>query len=218
MPHPAQARANLSPEFFRARRAFLLKLRPHPGEREDRGKVGDRVQQKGHELAQAIDSSSQRGTEQETDVARHLVLRRSGDDLFFAHYPRQTGYLGEIEEDKERTLDQRDQVELQQRQMAQREGDGDTAQAERAPGVADLHDTLAVPAIGQRARGQAKQKMWQQPRRADQASLRGRATDKQRQQGKSDQRKLRADQRYYLPADQQHIVSIAPERNRLIGF
>ena len=97
----------------------------------------------------------------------------------------------------------------------QRGHDGDAAQKERPPAIADDHHCAPVPAIHQRARWQRQQKVRRRPERGHQPRLRGRVGQRQRQQRERQMRDLCADIGDRLPRIEQDEFAVAPER--LVG-
>lgn len=103
-------------------------------------------------------------------------LGGDGWKIFFAHYLRQTGNFGDIEEHEKGTLGERDEVELEQGQMSKGVGDGNTAETHSASRVAEDHDKLAIPAVNERTGGQTKDEVGQHADGSDETGLSGRVS------------------------------------------
>ena len=135
--------------------------------------------------------------------------------IFFAHYLRQAGNVGDIEEDKEGAFDKRDEVELQQGQMSKGVGYGNTAETNSASRVAEDHDKLAIPAVNKCTGGKAKDEVGQHASSSDETGLAGRVRHGQYKKWVGEVRNLCANGRDNLPAPQEQIVAVMPERWRL---
>lgn len=93
------------------RLALFLKGDIDEAERDDGEDIRDGVGQERDKLSNAVEDAAQRATEQEGDTLGEFGLGGDRWKIFFAHYLRQTGNFGNIEEDEEGAFDERDEVE-----------------------------------------------------------------------------------------------------------
>ncbi len=199
-------------------RAIFLKRQANPREREHRSGKGDGIYQKWQRTRHAEERTAQRRTEERHRAAGHLVLRRGGGQLRLGHHTGQRRRLRQAEEDIQRAFDQRDEIELRQRQPTQRQRlptqrqrQWDAAQRQRPSGVAEHHGPLAVPAVDERAGGQTQQQIGQRAQRSGEAGLGGRMSEAQHEQRKGQHCGLAAHRRDGLAAPQEQVVAIAPK-------
>ncbi len=171
-PQPDQPLFHLNPELLRCRAAFLLKLCANEEQRADGKCVRDRVGHERYNAGKGVQDAAECRTDHDGTGGQYLVLPRSHRELVFCYHVGQRRGLRHLEEDKERAFDQRDEVELDDIQPAERKGQWDAGERDCSARVAEDHHQLAVPAIDQRARRETEQGVWQAAQRRDQASLR----------------------------------------------
>ena len=121
------------------------------------------------------------------------MLRRCGGQLCFGHHAWQRRRLRQAEEDKERPLDQRDEIDLRHRQRIQRIGERDAPQRQRAPDITQHHRAPAIPAIDERPSGQPQHQIGERPQRPSQSGLGGRMRKTENEQRESQLRRIAAD-------------------------
>ena len=188
------------------------------GQREAGGGIGGGVEGERQERRGAVERAAERRAEDPAQRILQLLLGDGGGELRLGDHARQGGGFGEAVDDRERPLDERDEHDLRDRQGTEEIGDGDARQGQRAPCAAEDHRQLAVPAIDQRAGGQGEEEVGDSARRRHEARHGGGAGEGEDQQREGDLRHLRPDDRDQLPAPEQEVVAVAPERGELCCF
>ena len=112
VPEPAQTFPDLNPQFAWNPSSLFLKGHGDKGEREYRDDIGDAISQKGKQPSQAVENTAKGATKQKGHTLGELSLCGNRWQVFLAHHLRQAGDLGNVEEDEERALYKRDEVEL----------------------------------------------------------------------------------------------------------
>ena len=112
VPEPAQTLPDLNPQFAWNPSALFLKRDGDKGEREYRDDIGDAISQKGKQPSQAVENTAKGATKQKGHTLGELSLCGNRWQVFLPHHLWQAGDLGNVEEDEERALYKRDEVEL----------------------------------------------------------------------------------------------------------
>src|SRR5947209_4083011 len=161
IPEPLQPLSDICPQANWLSRAVFLEPRLYEEQRKNRSGVGDCIRQKWNKSSDTIECATQRRAKQARCRVNQHILSRSNRKLLLWHHTRQTGGLRQIEESKQCALDQRNQVELHNRQMAEYERDRNTAQSQRSTTITQNHNAFALPVIDQRTGGQDEERIGQ---------------------------------------------------------
>ncbi len=143
---------------------------------------------------------------------RRLVLCRRLGQLTGRNEARHRRDLRDIEEDEQAALDERHHVDLPDRQRVEPQRDRHAQRGERATAVAQIitrlrfHRSISAPT------GSEKSRYGKRAQPAGDAGRGGGVRDRQDQQRVDDRQRGGTERRDDLPAPQQHVVPILPDR------
>ncbi len=189
-PEPAKALADLGTQ--RSCRGASLALERCLDGTHRRGghPKRQRIRQERQHAARAIHRPAQQRAEQEGQIECYIIARDRDGQLLLGDDAWEACCVGQIEEDEQDAFNQRDRIDLHQREPVERHRDRQTGQRQRAPSIADDHDALAIPPVDQRAHREAEEHIGQRAQRAYEARLGGRVGERQHQQWIGEQRDL----------------------------
>src|SRR5205085_12378066 len=171
VPEPRDALLDVGRQPRCPRLTLLLERGPDEEQRDERDRIGDRVERERERAAEAKEQAAERLAPQFRALLARLVLSDRRRQLLARDDAGQSRRLGEAEEDEERSFDERDDDDLRQGRGPGRERDGDAPERERASRLGDEHDPLPVPAVDQRARREVEQHERERLREADEPRL-----------------------------------------------
>ena len=213
-PEEPEALHDLRTEAGRVDLALLLERRSHQHEREERERVRDGVEQERHRAADCEERAAERWPgehHRRRPGADHAHCRRQLS-------PRDDGAersgVGDVEEDRARALDEGDGRYLPERHTIDQDRRGQARDRQRADPVGRDHQALAVPAIGRDPCRQAEDGVRNEPGESDEPGLGRGVGHREHEQRIRDRRHLRPQRREQPPAQQQHEVSVSPQRWR----
>ena len=207
VPEPVHAFDNVGADVRRRLLANLLERGPHEEQGHERRDIRDGVGDERDAVSEREEEAAEGLADDACALLPRLVLRDRLRQLLSRHDLRERGRLRRREEQPERSLDERDDDDLRERQRAGEERDPDARECERAQRVGDEHDPLAVAAIDGDARGKREQ-VRQHVREADEPGFRRRVRRREDEQWKREPADLGADRRDDLARPEDREVAV----------
>ena len=196
LPEPAEPLGDLRAQARRVALALLLERRADREQRREREDVGDRVDEERHGATEPEERAAERRRDERHRRVARLLRGRRIRELDARHDGAERADLGDVEEDERRPFDERDDRDLRERQVVDRERDDEARRSRRSGSTSAtiishfrFQRSAATPAKS------PKSAYGHDAREADDAGLRRRVRHREDEQRIGDRGRLRTRRR-----------------------